>query len=137
MLCCAPDHLTSEHSLILTDKYHRPSANLSYLGNNPPRNLSPISSSFPCTQRFQADVSRKNHQKAFLGQISSGTLTQPQKIFSKFLWEGTMPWMTKFFSWAPRVPMVCFMCWNGLVARAVVFQHSQVFLHHFFPHSLF
>lgn len=101
------------------------------------RNLSPISSSFPPTQLFQADVSHKNHQKAFLGQISSGTLPPPQKNFSKFLWEGAMRRMTTIRSWAPCVPMACFVCWNGSVARTVVFQHTQVFLCHFFPYSSF
>lgn len=98
------------------------------------RNLSPISSAFPPTQLFQADVSHKNHQKAFLGQISSGTLPPPQQIFNKTLWEDTMPWTTTICSWAPCVPMVCFACWNGMAATAVAFQHAQVSLCHFlFP----
>ena len=82
-------------------------------------------------------MSHKNHHKGFLGQISSGTLSPPQKIFSKFLREGTMPWMTTICSWAPCVPMACLVCWNRLVARAVSFQHAQVFLHNFFPYSSF
>lgn len=101
------------------------------------RNLSPISLSFPPIQLFQADVSHNNYQKAFLGELSSGTLPPPQKFFSKFLWEGTMPWMTAICSWAPCVPMACFVCWSGFVTRAVAFQHTEVFLHNFFPYSSF
>lgn len=132
MLCCAPGLLNSEPSLTLTDKYTGPLLTCPTWAIILQRNLSSISSSFPLTQMFQADASHKNHQKACLGQISTGTLPPPQKSFSKFLWEGTIPWMTTICSWAPCVPMAHFVCRDGLVAGAVAFQHSQKFLHHFF-----
>lgn len=129
MLCCAPGLLTSEPSLILTDQHHRPSANLSIILQ---RNLVPVSSPLPPTQQFEADVSHQNHLTAFLGQISPETATTTDNFQPISFRRHQGPNGCNFF-WALCVPLVCTVCWNGLVAGVVAIQHIQVFLHDFIP----
>lgn len=75
-------HLTSVSSPVVANKYHRSLVFCVLPGQESSRE---ISASFPCLFSTHSTVSsRCVPQGAFLGQISSGTLPPPQKIFSKF-----------------------------------------------------
>lgn len=95
MLCSRPFDL---RAFSYSDQHHRPSDNFSYQAIILQRNLGPVSSPLPPTQQFQADVSHENHKKAFIGQISSGTLSPPRKIFSNFFEKAPWPGWLQFVS---------------------------------------